>query len=256
MEQPWLALLIVCPLVFFAGLVDAVAGGGGLISLPAYLAAGLPPHAAVATNKCSSTFGTLFSTLRFMKNKRVHYVTAAVSAATALAGSYLGAELNMRLDEKYLSYFLLGALPVIAVFMMVKKDFGREEASRELSVVLTVLLSSLAGLVMGIYDGFFGPGTGTFLILIFTAVLGFDLTYASGTAKVVNLASNVAAFVTFAAAGNILWFIGLPAAAFGTLGNWIGTGLALKRGGRIIRPMFFVVLVLLFLHIIYTLFFA
>lgn len=243
-------LLMVCPLTFLAGFVDAVAGGGGLISLPAYMAAGLPPHFATATNKCSSTFGTLLSTIRFMRGKRIHYLSALTSASAALIGSALGAYLNMLVNEKYLRYILMVSLPVIAAFILFKKDLGEKSRIQDISKGKVVILSIGIGFIIGLYDGFFGPGTGTFLILAYTVIVGFDLITASGNAKVVNLASNIAAFITFAIGGNILWEIGLPAAVFGVAGNYIGSGLALKNGKKIIRPMFFIVLLLLMVKLL------
>ncbi len=248
-------LLIVCPLIFLSGLIDSVAGGGGLISLPAYLAAGLPPHLAAGTNKCSATFGTLVSTLRFMKNRRVHYLSAVVSAAAALAGSSLGAMLNMGADERVLQVLLVAALPVIAVFLLIKRDFGAESRIERLSKRALVALSLAIGFVLGLYDGFFGPGTGTFLILAYTGIVGFDLVTASGNAKIVNLPSTVAALVTYALGRKSLFRLGIPAARFGIAGNWIGSGLALKRGAKIIRPMFFVALGILLCKVLWDLFF-
>ncbi len=243
-------LLVVCPLVFLAGVVDAVAGGGGLISLPAYLVAGLPPHFATATNKCGSTFGTALSTVRFLRQGRFHRQAAGVSAVTALAGSALGSQINLLLDERMLHYVLVGLLPVIAVFLLFHRDFGAESTVERLEPRALLALAGVIGFVMGVYDGFFGPGTGTFLILAFTAFCGFDLVTASGNAKVVNLCSNVAAFVTFAFAGKILWALGVPAACFSIAGHYVGSSLALKNGAKIIRPMFFVVLVLLLVRIL------
>ena len=231
MEVTWTTLLIVCPLVFLSGLVDAVAGGGGLISLPAYLLAGLPPHAATATNKCGSVFGTGLSTLRFLKNGRVRLGPAAVSAATALLGSVLGARLCLLVPDTFLHYFLVAALPVLAVFLLFKRDFGLENKADALSGPLLMLLSGLIGLVLGLYDGFFGPGAGTFS--------------ASGYAKVFYSSANLAAFVTFSLAGENVWALGVPAAVCGLLGHYTGSGLALKKGAKAIRPMFFVVLGLL-----------
>lgn len=237
--------LIVCPLVFLAGLVDAVAGGGGLIALPAYLVAGLPPHMASATNKCSSVFGTVVSTVRFLREGRFHRRAAVVSAFTALLGSALGTRLNLLLSEALLHWVLVGLLPVIALFLLFKRDFGATSRVDTLSPRALLVLSGAIGLVLGAYDGFFGPGAGTFMILSFTAVCGFDLVTASGNAKVVNLCSNLAAFVTFASAGKILWIVGLPAALFSIAGHYVGSSLALTRGAKVIRPMFFVVLLLL-----------
>ena len=247
-------LLIVCPLVFLAGIVDAVAGGGGLITLPAYLLAGLPPHTAAATNKCSSTFGTLLSTVRYLRHGCFHRQTAVLSVVCALAGSWLGATLNMYLDEKYLYWFLLAALPVVALIILLKPDFGAENRMDRYTPRQLLVRCGLIALVIGCYDGFFGPGTGTFLMIALSTLCGFDLLTASGNTKLINLSSNLAAFVTFAVGGKILWQIGLPAAVFGMLGNYVGSGLALKNGAKVIRPMFIVVLVLLLGRLIWELF--
>ncbi len=251
MELTLTTYLIVLPLVFLAGLVDSVAGGGGLVSLPAYLVAGLPPHLATATNKCSSTFGTLLTTVRYLKHGHVHARSALLSVAFSLLGSWLGARLNMVLPEKYLYYFLLAALPVIAVFLLVKRNFGAENHMDRLTPAALYLRCALIALTIGVYDGFFGPGTGTFLVIALTGLCGFDLLTASGNAKVMNLSSNLAAFTTFAVGGNILWALGIPAALVGIAGQYVGSGLALKNGARIIRPMFLVVLALLLGTVVY-----
>ena len=245
MEPTLQTFLIVCPLVFLAGLVDSVAGGGGLISLPAYLIAGLPPHLATATNKCSSTFGTILTTVRYLKHGHVHIRSAVLSVFFSLFGSWLGAQLNMVLPEQYLYWFLMASLPIIAVFLVFKRDFGSENHMDLLSDKALLVRCALIALVIGVYDGFFGPATGTFLVLGLTGLCHFDLLTASGNAKVMNLASNVAAFVTFAVGGNILWSVGIPAAIFGIAGQYVGSGLALKQGAKVIRPMFLVVMVML-----------
>lgn len=244
-------LLIVCPLVFLAGFIDAIAGGGGLISLPAYLAAGIPPHFAAATNKCSSTFGTLVATGKFLKSGKVNLKAALPAAGAALIGSSIGAYLNMLMNEQILRYIMIGTVPVIAVFLMVKKDFGSEDTTDKFSKTKIVVLSAVIGFTIGMYDGFFGPGTGTFLIIAFTGIVGFDLLTASGNTKVVNLASNIAAFITFAIGGKIIWHIGIPAAVFGIAGNYLGATFALKKGTKFIRPMFFVVLSILIIKLIF-----
>lgn len=243
--DPLHILPIVCPLVFLAGIVDAVAGGGGLITLPAYLLAGLPPHTAAATNKCSSTFGTLLSTVRYLRHGCYHRPTAVLSVVCSLIGSWLGAMLNMYLDERYLYWFLLAALPVVALVILFKPDFGQSNRTDRYTTRQLLARCAAIALVIGCYDGFFGPGTGTFLMIALSTLCGFDLLTASGNTKLINLASNTAAFVTFALGGKIFWAVGLPAALCGMLGNYVGSGLALKQGARIIRPMFLLVLVLL-----------
>jgi hypothetical protein len=244
---------LICPLLFLAGLIDSVAGGGGLISLPAYLAAGLPPHVATATNKCSSTFGTMLATFRYLRHGHLHRQSAVLSVVCALAGSWLGARLNLWLPEKYLYYFLLGALPVIALVIFFKRDMGQTDRTERYSKGGLLARVAVIALVIGCYDGFFGPGTGTFLMLALTGLCGFDLLTASGNTKVINLSSNLAAFVTFAVSGNILWALGIPAALCNIAGNYVGSGLALKGGAKVIRPMLLVVLGLLMATVIYDL---
>ena len=238
-------LVIVCPLVFLGGVVDAVAGGGGLITLPAYLLAGLPPHLASGTNKCGNIFGTLLATGRFLKRGYIHLPSALLGGAAALAGAWLGARLNMLVPERFLYYFMLAVVPVLAVFLLFKRDFGSEDRSASLGRVWLPVLAAVVGLVIGCYDGFFGPGAGAFFILAFTGLCRFDLLTAAGTSKVVNSASGLASMVTFPAAGQAMWSVGLPAALCSIAGSYVGSGLALRGGAKVIRPMFFVVLALL-----------
>lgn len=246
--------IIVCPLVFLGGLIDAVAGGGGLITLPAYLIAGLPAHMASGTNKCGNAFGTFLSTGRFLKRGDVHIPSAAAGAVGALAGAWVGARLNLVMPEQMLYYVMLAVVPVMAVFLLLKRDFGQEDRSGELSRGQLMAMAAGIGLVIGGYDGFFGPGAGTFLMLAFTGLCRFDLLTASGNTKVANSASNLASLVTFAIAGKVMWAVGIPAALCGIAGNYLGSSLALKGGAKVIRPMFFVVLTLLLARLIYGLF--
>ena len=243
-------LAIVCPLVFLGGLIDAVAGGGGLITLPAYLLAGLPPHVASATNKCGNVFGTLLSTGRFLKHGDIHIPTAVVGALGALAGAWMGAKLNLLVSEQVLYWLMLIVVPVMAVFLLFKRDFGTEDRSDQFGKLRLLFMSALIGLGVGAYDGFFGPGAGTFLMLAFSGLCKFDLLKASGNTMAANSASNLASLITFAMAGKVMWSVGIPAAVCGIAGNYVGSGLALKKGAKIIRPMFFVVLVLLLLRLV------
>lgn len=254
MNDTIIILLKVCPFIFIAGFIDSIAGGGGLISLPAYLFAGLPVHNALATNKLSSTIGTLFSTARFIKSGSVNLVAAISSAIAALIGSYFGAMASLAIDEKFLKYLLVILLPIIAVFIFTNKNFGDEDTSSKFTKRVLILLAFVAGLVVGFYDGLFGPGTGTFLIIIFTKIIGFSLKTASGNAKIANLASNIGSVITFIVNGKVLFLIGLPAAIFGILGNWLGAGMALKGGTKVIKPVLIIVLVLLFSKVAIDLF--
>jgi len=241
---------IIIPLVFIAGFIDAIAGGGGLLSLPAYLIAGLPPHIALANNKFSSCFGTFFSTFRYYTHGLIDLKVAIISAIFALLGSYLGTKTVLVLDAFFLNYILVVLLPVITIFTYLNKNVGHENNSKEYSLQKKIFISSLAGLFIGFYDGFFGPGTGSFLILIFATVLKYDFTTANGNTKIVNLASNIAALTAFIIDGKVLFLIGIPAALAGIAGNLLGSKYVIIKGNRLIRPMFLIVFIFLFIKII------
>jgi len=238
--------LIVCPLVFLGGLVDSIAGGGGLISLPAYLLAGLPPHFAIGTNKLSSAAGTTISAVRFCKNKFVDWAVAIPSILLALIGSALGANLALLVDEKIMKYILVIILPIVAFYVLKRKSLATRKEEEKIPRNRVYLIASLASFLVGAYDGFYGPGTGSFLILIYTGLIK----KASGNTKLVNLASNIAALVTYLINGKIIFFLGITAAVFGIAGNYIGSGLVIKNGQKVMRPIILVVLALLFIKVI------
>lgn len=245
-----LKYLIVCPLVFLAGFVDSIAGGGGLISLPAYMIAGLPAHTAIATNKLSSTLGTVASTGRFLKNGYVPLKLSLCAAAMALIGSALGANISMLLPEQVLQGMLLVVLPIVAFYVLKNKSMGENEKTGTLPFRRMLLISMGAALVIGVYDGIYGPGTGTFLLLILTGLARMDLRSAAGATKVINLSSNIAALITFIVHGQVYWPLGLASGAFCICGHYLGSGLVSKDGKKIVRPVVLTVLVILFLKII------
>ncbi|MBQ4361990.1 MAG: TSUP family transporter [Lachnospiraceae bacterium] len=246
----WITFLIVCPFQILAGMVDAIAGGGGLISLPAYMIAGLPAHAAVATNKMSSTCGTAVSTFRFLKNGLINLKLAVPACAATLAGSYLGAHLSMRINERILEYIILAILPVAAFFVLNNKLFNRKGAGKLEITRRTVTVSLIAAFIIGIYDGLYGPGTGTFLIIAFTVFARLTVETANGQAKIINLTSNITALVIFLLNDQVVIILGLAAAACNIAGNYIGSGLVMTNGAKIVRPVIIVVLVLLLIKII------
>ena len=246
--------LVVCPLVFLAGFVDSVAGGGGIISLPAYLMAGVPVHFAAGTNKVVNGCGTLVATSRYFRNGKVRLRGAAAAACGALLGSAAGAQLASMIPASALETMMLVALPCVALFLVFKKDFGQDEtAAVEIEPKREIVLSALIGLGIGCYDGLLGPGTGTFMILCFTAFLSMDLLTASGCSKAANLASNIAAAAVWIAHGNVLWKLVLPAVVCSIAGNLLGARYAIRGGSKKIRGMMFVVLGLLFVKMIYEL---
>jgi uncharacterized protein len=243
--------LIVLPAVFLAGLVDSIAGGGGLLSVPAYMAAGLPPHFVLGNNKFSSCFGTLFASLRYHQHGLIDVRVALVSAFFALAGSFLGSSAVLLLRPDFLRIMLIVLIPLVAILTLANRSLGQEDHSHLQSKQRKYSLAAPAALLIGFYDGFFGPGTGMFLILFYTLALKYDFVTANANTKVVNLASNVAAVIIFIVKGKIIYAIGIPAACAGIAGNLLGAKLVIKRGSTIIRPIFLFTLALLFAKIIY-----
>jgi uncharacterized membrane protein YfcA len=245
---------IALPFVFLAGLIDAIAGGGGLISLPAYWSIGLPPHVALGTNKFSSCFGTLFSTINYFRAKMIDIPIAVSSAIMALLGSWLGASTALRISAGVLNYLLVILIPIVTVVSLLSRNMGYQNRSHLLRIGYRITLGCIAGLVIGFYDGFFGPGTGTFLILIYATLMHYDFMKANGNTKVVNLASNVAALVTFLASGSIFLPIAIPGAICGISGNLIGSKLVILKGNKLIKQVFIIALLLLLTRIVYNLF--
>lgn len=242
--------LFICPLVFLGGFVDSVAGGGGLITLPAYLMAGLPVHVAAGTNKVVNGSGSTIASVKYFRSGKIRLRPALWAAVGALAGASFGARIAMHLSDRVLQGLMLVALPVVAVFLVVKKDFGQEPEERDHSRRYVVLVSLAIGLAVGCYDGIVGPGTGTLLIMAFTALLHMDMVTASGCAKVGNVASNVAASVAFILGGQVMWSIVIPAATCSILGNYCGARYAIRGGGQRIRIMIFVVLGMMFVKML------
>lgn len=248
MELTVKSFLIVCPMLFLAGFVDAIGGGGGLISLPAYLLAGLPVHQTIATNKLSSTCGTALATGKFLKEGLVNWHLALPAVAVAILGSSLGANLSLVADPAVLEKVLFIVLPVVAFVVLNPRlfhDNPPREADRR-----TVVVSVVSAFLVGIYDGFYGPGTGTFLIIAFTLLAGMDMASANAQTKVINLTTNITSLVIFLKNGQVVIPLGLAAAACNMVGNYLGASLALTRGSRITRPVILVVLALLFLKVL------
>ena len=243
----WTALLIGLG-VFAASFVDAIGGGGGIISVPVYLLAGLPTHYALGTNKLSSGIGTAASTLRYLKNGYVDWSLALPSVLLAVAGAWMGTSLQLRADERILKYLLLLVLPLAALVLLRKKSLP--ETRGELPLWKRRLAVWGASLVIGMYDGFYGPGTGTFLLLAFCGLGKLDVRTASGNVKLVNFSSNMGALATSLLAGKVLLGLGLMAACFSIAGHWLGSGLAIKNGSKIVRPVILLVIALLAVRIV------
>jgi uncharacterized membrane protein YfcA len=226
-------LLLLCSASLLAGAVDAIAGGGGLVTLPALLAAGLPPHLALGTNKGQSVFGTLAALWRYARSGWIDRQRALLFFPAGLVGAFLGALLVLRLRPEVLRPIVLVLLVCVALFLVVR---GKPEPKiQRIPSRSALYLATAAALAIGAYDGFFGPGTGTFLILAFEAALALPLARASAESKVVNLASNMAALILFTVRGVVIWPLALPMAASNWTGGYLGAHLALRGGDRLVR---------------------
>ena len=245
-------LVILCVFFFLAGFVDSVAGGGGLISTPALLLCGVPPHMALGTGKFASTLGSLTSLWTFARNHLVVLRIAPAGFVSAFLGGMAGSALAMHIDSAMLGKLLVFLLPVgMAISLFSGKLVSAEGELPERYLWPRVILM---GFLIGSYDGFFGPGTGSFFIIAQHLILHMGLVRASATAKVFNLASNAGAFAVFASGGVTLFSLGIPLAVANILGNQLGTRLAIRIGTRMVRNFLYVTLSLLLSTLAYRFF--
>lgn len=250
MQLTWISFAIACPALFLTGLINAIGGGGALISLPAYMLAGLPAHSAVATNKLSSSCGSTVSTLKFLKEHLIDIKLAIPAIITAIVSSAIGAQVSILIPEKVLSGAMIVILPLVA-FIVLRPSFVNDENHKEIAYDLktfgTVIFASM---LVGFYDGIYGPGTGTFLIIAFRMIIKIDIKHASGLAKIINWTTDVSALLVFLLHSQVVFTIGVPCAICNMVGSYVGARLAIKNGIRIIKPCIVVMLVLLMVKII------
>ena len=234
--------LIVTLASMLAGGIDSIVGGGGLILIPTLFA--VYPNAAPATlfgtNKSAAVWGTSIATAQYARRVRLRWPVLLPAAGAALAGSFTGAWVLTLIDPGFLRRTLPFVLAAVLAYTLAKKDLGRTHAPRHTHRVQVVLACAI-GLTIGFYDGFFGPGTGSFFIFLFVRLLGYDFLNASASAKLLNVATNVAAIALFALKGHVWWQVGLVMAVANVAGSLIGTRLALKHGAGFVRGVFIVV---------------
>lgn len=233
-------ILLLALSAFAAGLVDSIAGGGGLITVPALLAAGLPPQIALATNKGQASFGAVSSFVSFWIRGGIDRSRAPLGFVCGVLGSLAGARVLLLVRPEPLKPVVLGLLLfAAAVVAWPRKPTSGRARARAMPALVPVTFA------LGFYDGFFGPGVGSMLIVAFVLLFGDSLTRASGNAKVVNLASNLAALALFAAKGAVAWRIALPMAGANAAGAFLGARLAVRRGDRFVRAVVLTVVVVL-----------
>ena len=242
-------------LSFVAGFIDAVVGGGGLIQIPALLFS-LPnqPLATVfGTNKIASLSGTSVAAYQYSRRVRFDLKLLLVISVFSFAASYVGAKTVSLIHVDTLKPIVLVILILMAVYTFVKKDLGLLP-SRTLSARKQLVFGSLIGLVVGFYDGFFGPGTGSFFVLGFVVILGFEFLTASAYSKIINCVTNISALIVFVRQGNFLPGIALLMAVFNVMGSVTGSRMALKKGNGFIRVVFLVIVSIMILRYAYDIF--
>ena len=250
--MPFSVYLIVCPLLFLAGFVDSIAGGGGLISVPAFLLAGLPAHNAIGTNKMAAGMGIVVSTARLSKAGQIPWKKVWIYMICAVLGSSSGARLALLVPDRIFKIIMLFVIPLTAVYILFFKPTSVEK--EPLPEKQTVLRASLIALLTGVYDGFYGPGTGTFMILLLTAAAHYRLGESNGVTKAINMASNLSALSIYLLNGKVLLPLGIIAGLFNMAGAYIGIGFFHKKGSRIVLPLMLTVLTVFFIRLIYELF--
>lgn len=242
-------LLILCPLIFLAGFIDAIAGGGGLISLNSYQAVGIRDQYALGTNKFSSLIGGTVASINYIRTGNVHLPSLIPSMVGALAGSYFGSKVALGLNPRTFNLVMLFATPVVALLVFFKRDYSTHEQKPKSNAVY-IILGALIGLVVGFYDGFYGPGAGMFMQFGFIMIAGLEVKKACGNARLVNWCSNAAALFNFVRYGVVVYEVAIICALFSILGNLIGSHLAIKKDVKIVRPVMLVVTGLLFVKLI------
>jgi|SRR3989338_2845103 len=245
-------ILALAAVSFAAGLVDSIAGGGGLLIVPSFLIAGVTPQFALGTTKFVSSSGTGIAVMNFIRKKKVAFHIASFGIIFALIGGFIGSRAALSLSQETLGRVIIFLLPVAALITLYpKKNAKRKEKILKSDLYLKVPLICST---IGFYDGFFGPGTGSFLAISFYAIIGLGLIEATANAKVINLATNLGALVSFVIAGKVIYLLAIPLALFNMAGNYIGSHLAITKGEGIIKTFLMVVLAILMVTLVWRYF--
>ncbi|WP_423364148.1 sulfite exporter TauE/SafE family protein [Mycoplasma sp. P36-A1] len=242
-------LFIVLPFIFLGGFVDSIAGGGGVVTWIGFLVGGLPIHLIYGTNKAQALVGTAVSTYNYLKEGHFNKWYIPFATVGAIIGSALGSYMVTITSAEILNLIMILVLPCIGVLMMFnKKIVSNKKVSFSKKKIFVI--SAIIGLVIGLYDGFIGPGTGTFLIIAFS-LCGLSMLEAGGNAKIINLITNLISFIIFFFNGIIIWWLAIPCIITNIIANYFGSKLAIKNGEKIIRPVLIFVMLLLAAKIIF-----
>jgi hypothetical protein len=237
-------LILLCIAAFAAGFIDAIVGGGGLIQTPAglILLPNLPVSTVIGTLKIPAFSGTSFAAFQYLKKVTMNWRLLFLMMLVAMPSAFAGSTLLTYMSNDFMKPLLLFILSLLAIYTYAKKNFG-QHIEKKLSKRTQIINAVLISFIVGMYDGFIGPGTGSFFVVAFIALMGFDFLHASANAKMVNLATNFGSIVLFMIKGKIIWMIAIPMAISNALGGWIGANLAINKGNGFIRVFFLIVIV-------------
>lgn len=230
-------IIFLCAAGFIAAFVDAIAGGGGLISVPAFFMAGFPPHMALGTNKFAAATGSFTSSLKFITSKKVNKDILKYSVPVTFIGAVLGVKTVLLIDQNFLYPIVMILILLVGLYTLISKNLGLED-NYQGTTSKTLFFAMILGFTLGFYDGFFGPGAGSFLIFGLIYIFKFDFVHANGNAKILNFTSNIASLLTFAYEGKINYAYGILVAVFMILGARLGAKAAIAKGAKLIKPFF------------------
>lgn len=248
-------IVLLCIASFFAGFVDAIVGGGGLIQTPVAMI--LMPNLSVASIigslKIPAFSGTSFAAFQYLKKVEMNWKLLSIMAVLAFCAAFLGSALLNVVSNDFMKPLLFFILIGLAIYTFKKKNFGQQQ-DKDHSLKKELAYAVIISLLVGFYDGFIGPGTGSFLVLGFVSILGYDFLHASANAKMVNLATNFGSICFFVLKGKIVWAFAIPMAFCNALGGWVGAKLAIKKGNTFIRKFFLFVVILTLIRFGYDVF--
>ncbi|MDX7988103.1 hypothetical protein FE392_12290 [Xenorhabdus sp. 12] len=250
-EYLYLGIFILVIASFVAGYIDSIAGGAGLILIPSFMLVGLPPHLALGQEKLVSTVGTIAAIKNFLKNKSIIWSIIPAGIISSLLGAYIGARAVIYLPSHIITYIIIGMLPLglLAAFFKGKLSSKNEIKSQVKKSVFIVFMTCF---IVGFYDGFFGPGTGSIFIICLYLINNLDLLKASATSKIFNFSSNIGAFIAFAISGNMAFVIGIPMIIASLLGNHIGSIHAIKTNGEIVKKVLIITVIIMMITLVLT----
>jgi uncharacterized membrane protein YfcA len=238
----WIDLTYLVPLLFIAGVLDGIAGGGGIISLPSYMLTGMPIHSAYACNKLQSGFGTFCSAFKYAKEGFADIKMTLFALPFTIGASFLATELIMNTDSEKVKLIVLCCIPIAVALMFCRRKISGKTVNRKALTVKNILLSMLAGALLGAYDALFGPGGGTIAMILFSVLLGYDLRVGNGNGKIIIVASNITAVIKYILSGYMIYHVAIPCALANMIGSYIGASVVIKKGEKIVFPAMFVVI--------------